>query len=158
MFSLTSFLHFAGGFSNCFLVKAETDWGFREGFRARIFEPVGRGFGNDRLHREPLSITCLAFANKTSVFSCYVVCNTTCIPIFKAMFLTNFFVVLVLFLLFRYCFAFIIYSFSKYFIGKEHTKLNISNIDIYNKKMIKYLLKKREKKINAQKNRQERNT
>ena len=58
----------------------------------------------------------------------------------------QFFVVLLLFLLFRYCFAFIIYSFSKYFIGKEHTKLNISNIDTYDKKMIKYLLKNKRKK------------
>ena len=58
---------------------------FSEGFRARRFEPVGKGIGIVRLHGELLSITCLAFvlhALHTFFF------RATCIPIFKAMFLT----------------------------------------------------------------------
>ena len=38
-----------------------------------------------------------------------------------------------LFLPFRYCFALVIHL-VKYSIGKEHTKLNISNTDTYDKK------------------------
>ena len=116
MFSLTSFLPFAGGFSNSFLVIAETDWGLGKASAREFSSRWGGDLETTGSTGNLWVLHALLSKTKHRVFSCYVVRNTTCIPIFKAVFLFfvffvfPFFVVLVLFLLCRYCFAFIIYS------------------------------------------------
>ena len=144
MFSLTSFLGFASGFSNSFLVIAVTDWDLAKA-SAREFS---NRWGGD-----------LETTGSTGAFEYYMPYfrkqnigffrATLCAIQHVSQFLRPcswpifccFGVVLNFSLLF--CLS---YSFSKYFIGKEHTKLNISNIGTYDKKMIKYLLKKKRKK------------
>ena len=66
------------------------------------------GFSNSFHSCDRLRFFC---KQNLSLFSCYVVqCdNTTCIPIFKAMFLTNFLWLWLILLLFRCCFALFIH-------------------------------------------------
>ena len=118
-----------------------------KGFRSRRFEPLGADLETTGSTGSLWVLHALFWQTKYSFFRATLCDNTTCIPVFKAMFFTSscccgccfcFFVVVLLYLL--QCST------------NEHTKFNISSRDTFNTKNDKIFLK------NAQKGKQEQDT
>lgn len=144
MFSLTSFLGFASGFSNSFLVIAVTDWGLAKA-SAREFSSRWGGDLETTGSTGAFEYYMPYFRKQNIGFFRATLCAIQHVSQFLRPCSWPIFCCFGVVLNFSFLFC-LSYSFNKYFIGKEHTKLNISNIDTYDKKMIQYFFKKKDKK------------